>query len=221
MSRQVPSRAIFWIFDAVRYCCCSARSSSGSLPSTGLRPKLTWTPSKRSRAAVSTASTLPVNRKFQSVTPILRPCDRARIECVRKVAPPAVKNARRESAICLVLGGRSDERLSGFPFRLQQASQRTQVVQNPAAGLDMQGKLRQIVRDDLQRFFPALRAFAQGKSDFLIHLASGLFNGLGQQRNILMGAFNVVERRFRRIAHTAPLQRATLNVTYERNFIFS
>jgi len=39
--------------------------------STGVRPRLTSTPSKPSLFASATASTLPVWRKFQSVTPTL------------------------------------------------------------------------------------------------------------------------------------------------------
>src|SRR5258707_15702300 len=88
MSRQVPSIVIPSFWEAVRYCAWTAASSSGSLSSTGLRPRLTWTPSNPRLLANPTASSFPVCLRFQSVTPIFSAALLAN-KAGASIAPPA------------------------------------------------------------------------------------------------------------------------------------
>src|SRR5689334_9156529 len=135
---------------AVRNCCCTVSSSRGSLPFTGLRPRLTCTPSKPTWLARATASTLPVRCRFQSVTPSLRPRIRAEARrnavSERAAVPPPYKKDRREifmdarwnrGNLSSAAAGGFDVDVYGFPLGQKQTPEAAEVVQDAAAGLNM------------------------------------------------------------------------------------
>jgi hypothetical protein len=86
-------------------------------------------------------------------------------------------------------------------FRQQQAAQRPQIVQDPAAGGDVQGQLGQIVADQLERLAAALGPVRDGYRDIGIHVLAGLFNGFREEGNVFLRIFDAVKRRFRIVAH--------------------
>src|SRR5260370_22542743 len=94
MSRQVPGRAMLSCRAFCRYCACTSALSRGSLLSTGLRPRLTCTPSNPRLLAMLTASSLPVCCRFNSVTTMRSPPGRVAAAAVHSAAP--ARNNRRE-----------------------------------------------------------------------------------------------------------------------------
>src|SRR5580692_8980007 len=88
-----------------------------------------------------------------------------------------------------------------LPFRQQQAAQRAQIVQYPAAAADVQGQLGQFETDQLERLCPAIGPFPKGYRDVGVHILAGLFNGLREEGNVFLRTFDAVKRRFRIVAH--------------------
>ena len=66
----------------------------------------------------------------------------------------------------------------------------------------MQIQFGEVVRNQSQRFFPALGPVALGQRNFGLNLAAGFRQGLRQQSDILMRPFDAVKRRFRFVAHS-------------------
>src|SRR5260370_32746629 len=135
-------------FAAARNCCCTASSSSGSLPFTGLRPRVACAESKPTSVAKATASTFRVRCRFQSVTPILGP--RARPDACGNVDSAALqpyKKDRREIFMtdskfdrCSLSAGNSScfgVDMHRFPLSQQQAPEAAEVVQDAPAGPHM------------------------------------------------------------------------------------
>ena len=87
------------------------------------------------------------------------------------------------------------------PLCQEQTPQSAEVVQNPAASGDMKMEFGEVVGNQQERFFPAVGALAIRQRYFGFHVAAGLIQRFGQQRDILMGAFDMVKRRFGLITH--------------------
>ena len=69
----------------------------------------------------------------------------------------------------------------------------------------MQVQLGEVIGNQNERLFPALSPFAPGQRDFSFHVATGLSESLSQERDVFMGPFDAVKRRFGFVTHSASL----------------
>jgi hypothetical protein len=85
-------------------------------------------------------------------------------------------------------------------FGQEQPSQRAQIVQNAAAGSDVEIQFGKIVGDEEKCLFAAAGAFAFRRDNFGLDISPGLFNGLSQHRHVFVRIFDAVKGRFGLIA---------------------
>src|SRR5262249_4640120 len=86
-------------------------------------------------------------------------------------------------------------------LRQQQTSQRAQVIQDTAAGGDMEIQLGKIVGDQQECLLAAVSAFALRRDNFRFHVAPGLVYGFREHRHVFVGPLDTVKRRFGLVAH--------------------
>lgn len=65
----------------------------------------------------------------------------------------------------------------------------------------MQIQLGQIEGNQEKCFFAAIRTIAFGRGDFVFHVATGFFHGLGKHRYVFVRAFDTVKRSLGLVAH--------------------
>jgi hypothetical protein len=79
----------------------------------------------------------------------------------------------------------------------------------------MEVKFRQIIRNQEESFFTAIRTVLFGCGDFFFHVAPGFIYGLGQHPNILVRPLDIVKRRFGLMAHNRLSDRLQLPVALQ------
>jgi hypothetical protein len=87
------------------------------------------------------------------------------------------------------------------PLLEEQAPQGAQIVEDAAAGPHVGGELAEVVGNQLEGLEPALRL---GLGALELDLSPGFFDGLAEQLNKLLSAFEILEWVLRRVGHGFP-----------------
>lgn len=74
----------------------------------------------------------------------------------------------------------------------------------------MEVELREVVRNQQEPFFTAIRTILLGRGDFFFDVATGFIHGLGEHANILVGPLNAIKRRYGFVAHNPPSRHPAL-----------
>jgi len=91
-------------------------------------------------------------------------------------------------------------------LRQEQAPQTAQIVQDAPAAGDMKVELGEVVGNQEESFFTAVRTILLGRGDFFFHVAPGFIHGFGKHPNILVRPLDTVKRRFGFVAHIPPFR---------------
>ena len=70
----------------------------------------------------------------------------------------------------------------------------------------MKVELGEVVRNQEESFFTAVRAVVLSRGDFLFDVAPGFVHSLGKHANILVRPLDIVKRRFGFMAHSPPFR---------------
>ena len=110
---------------------------------------------------------------------------------------------RFTSGLRLSAGRNSQISSSGREFRSASSNRlrAPQVVQNAPAGCDVQIEFGEIIGNQQERLFAALRTVAFRGGYFGFHVAPSLVEGVGEQGHVFVRPLDAVKRRFGLIAH--------------------
>lgn len=86
-------------------------------------------------------------------------------------------------------------------LRQKETAQHPEIVEDPAAGGHVQVELGEIVGDQEQRFFAAVRAIVFCRLEFRFDIPARFSDGFGQHRHVFVGTLDAVKRRFGDLAH--------------------
>jgi len=83
-------------------------------------------------------------------------------------------------------------------------------------------QFREIVGNQQERLFAPVRVVAVGGGNLLFYFAAGLGHRIGQERDVLVGSFDAVKRRFGRVTHRTrlsgqPASARSQTVTFSHN----
>jgi hypothetical protein len=91
-------------------------------------------------------------------------------------------------------------------FGQEKATERAEIVENATAAGDMKIEFGEIVGDQQKRLFAAIRALMFGGGDFFLDFPARFFYSFSEHRDILMRAFDTIERGFGLVAHNRPFR---------------
>ena len=98
------------------------------------------------------------------------------------------------------LGGVFGE-LDAFAFGEEETAEGAEVVQDAAAGGDMEVEFGEVIGDQEEGLLAAVGVVALGGGDFGFDFAARLGQGFRQEGDVLVRALDAIKRRFRRVPH--------------------
>ena len=95
-------------------------------------------------------------------------------------------------------------------LRQKQAPQAPQIIQNSPAAGDMEIAFGEVVGNQEERLFTAVRTILLSRGDFLLDIAPGFVHSLGKHANIFVRPLDIIKRRFGILAHIPPFRPTAL-----------
>src|SRR5580698_7146055 len=105
------------------------------------------------------------------------------------------------TTFCRWLSGGLAVDLRQAPLLQEEAAQGAQVIENSAAGSHVTLQLVHIKKHKLKGFLAAVRAVGGRQRDVRLDFGERDFNGFGEESDVFVGTFDVVERSLGAMAH--------------------